>query len=77
MPRIYNISGPWIDTTVEGPNLNEVSVVQDFPDVFPEELPRLPPTRELDFDIDLALGTTPISIPPYQMALAELKELKV
>ena len=45
-------------------------------DVFPDELPGLPPAREIEFEIELMSGTRPISIPPYRMALAELKELK-
>ena len=51
-------------------------VVCEFADVFPEELPGLPPVREVEFGIDLIPGTAPISIAPYRMAPAELKELK-
>ena len=47
-----------------------------FPDVFPSILPSVPPDRDIDFSIDLEPGTKPISIPPYHMAPAELKELK-
>ncbi len=50
--------------------------MNEFIDVFPEELPGLPPEREIDFGIDLLPGTEPISIPPYRMAPAELRELK-
>ncbi|XP_058208262.1 uncharacterized protein LOC131321281 [Rhododendron vialii] len=50
-------------------------VVCDFSDVFPKELPGLPPEREIEF-IDLLIGTTLISVPPYRFAPAELKELK-
>ena len=50
-------------------------VVCEFPDVFPEELPGLPPDREIEFCIDVVPGTDPISMPPYRMAPAELKEL--
>ena len=50
--------------------------MREFLDVFPDDLPGLPPEREIDFSIDLVPGTTPISLPPYRMALAELKELK-
>ena len=64
--------------------LGEVSVSQlelppivcDFPDVFPEELPGLPPIREIEFKIDLVPGTSPISVPPYRLAPAELDELR-
>lgn len=43
---------------------------------FPEELPGLPPNREVEFGFHLILCTQPISIPPYHMAPIELKELK-
>jgi hypothetical protein len=51
-------------------------VVRDFPDVFPEELPRIPLDREVEFVIDLLLGTAPISKRQYRMSVEELKELK-
>ena len=51
-----------------------VLVVCEFPDVFPEELPGLPPEREIEFCIDIIPGTYIISMRPYRMALAELKE---
>ena len=53
-----------------------VLIVSDFPDVFPYELPGLPPQREIEFNIDLYPGTKPISIPPYHMAPLELEELR-
>ena len=53
--------------------LEDVPVVRDFLDVFPDDLPGLPPEREIDFPIDLVPGTTPISLPHYRMAPAELK----
>ncbi|KAH0781463.1 hypothetical protein KY290_001061 [Solanum tuberosum] len=64
------------DVEAESPTLQFVLVVNEFIDVFPEELPGLPPEREVEFGIDLILGTQPISIPPYRMAPAELRELK-
>jgi hypothetical protein len=51
-------------------------VVRDFPDVFPEELPGMPPNREVEFVIDLLPGTAHISKWPYRMSVEELKELK-
>ena len=51
-------------------------LVREFPDVFSKDLPSLPPDRELEFEIELLLGSASISIPPYRMAQAELKELK-
>ncbi|KAL4035127.1 hypothetical protein IC575_003802 [Cucumis melo] len=58
-------------------SLSSEPVVREYPDVFPDELPGLPPPREVDFAIELEPGTTPISRAPYRMAPAELKELKV
>ena len=57
--------------------LAKVPVVNEFCDVFAEDLPGLPPDREIEFEIELAPGTGPISIAPYRMAPAELKELKM
>ncbi|XP_027151840.1 uncharacterized protein LOC113751893 [Coffea eugenioides] len=57
--------------------LEDVPVVREFSDVFPEELRTLPPEREVEFKIDLMPGTAPISKTPYRMAPAELKELKI
>jgi len=51
-------------------------VVSEFSEVFPTNIPGLPPDRDIDFCIDVERGTRPISIPPYRMAPAELKELK-
>jgi hypothetical protein len=55
---------------------DNIHVVRDFPDVFPEELPEMPPDREVEFVIDLLPGTAPISKRPYVMSIEELKELK-
>ena len=52
-------------------------VVCEYEDVFLDELSRSPPWRDVDFTIELHLGTSPISMTPQRMALAELKELKV
>ncbi|XP_047175663.1 uncharacterized protein LOC124843075 [Vigna umbellata] len=52
------------------------TVVDDFPDVFPEEIPGLPPHREVEFTIDLVMTAAPISVQPYRMSPAELAELK-
>ena len=53
-----------------------VPVVNEFLEVFLDELPGIPPDREIDFGIDVLPDTQPISIPPYRMAPAELRELK-
>jgi hypothetical protein len=55
---------------------SNIRVVRDFPDVFPEELPGIPPDREVEFVIDLLPRTAPISKRPYMMSVEELKELK-
>ena len=55
---------------------DNIRVVRDFPDVFLEELPGMPPDREVEFVIDLLPGTAPISKRPYRMSVEELKELK-
>jgi hypothetical protein len=56
--------------------IEEVLVVQQYPDVFPEELPGMPPDRDIEFIIDLIPRTAPIAKRPYRMAPAELAELK-
>ncbi|XP_070007293.1 uncharacterized protein [Nicotiana sylvestris] len=60
---------------VELPTLQSISVVNEFPDIFPNELPGLLPERD-EFSIDTLPDTQSISIPPYRMAPAELRELK-
>ena len=57
--------------------LEDIPIVKDYPDVFSEDLPGLPPEREMEFTIDLAPGTAPISKAPYRMAPMELKELNI
>jgi hypothetical protein len=54
----------------------KVPMVNEFPDVFPEELPGMPPDRDIEFVIELKPGTTPIYNTPYRMATPELAELK-
>ena len=57
--------------------LLEIPVVCMFPDVFPDDLPGLPPKRDVEFAIELVPGTAPISRRPYRMPPNELAELKV
>ena len=56
--------------------MDEIPIVREFLDVFPDNIAGLPPNREVKFTIDLIPGTEPISIPPYRMAPVELRELK-
>ena len=65
-----------METGKKGTTLDEIPVVREFPDVFPDDIVGLPSEREVEFTIDLIPGAEPISIPPYRMAPAELRELK-
>ncbi|KAL4016743.1 hypothetical protein IC575_024400 [Cucumis melo] len=73
----WGILASVVDTREADVSLSSEPVVRDYPDVFPEELPGLPPYREVEFAIELEPDTVPISRAPYRMAPAELKELKV
>ncbi|GJS44745.1 putative reverse transcriptase domain-containing protein [Tanacetum coccineum] len=53
----------------------EIVVVRDFPEVFPDDLSRLPPIREIEFRIELILGATPVAKSPYHLTPSELEEL--
>jgi hypothetical protein len=67
-PTVFLVDGKFVGSNIH--------VVRDFPDVFPKELPGMPPDREVEFVIDLLPGTAPISKRPYMMSIEELKELK-
>jgi hypothetical protein len=56
--------------------IEEIPVVQEFLDVFPDDLPRMPPERDIDFKIELQPNTAPIAKAPYKILPAELVELK-
>ena len=62
---------------VEGKHLEGIPVVCEYSDVFSEELPGMPPNRDLEFVIELQPGTAPISRRPYIMTPSELAELKI
>ncbi|GJT91363.1 putative reverse transcriptase domain-containing protein [Tanacetum coccineum] len=59
----------------EEKRLEDVPTVQDFPKVFPEDLPGLPPTRQVEFQIDLVHGAALVARTPYRLAPSELQEL--
>ncbi|GJS46960.1 putative reverse transcriptase domain-containing protein [Tanacetum coccineum] len=59
----------------KGKRLEDVPVVQEFPKLFPKDLPGIPPTRQVEFRIDLVLGATPVDQAPYRLAPSEMKEL--
>ncbi|GKF39110.1 hypothetical protein Tco_0119171 [Tanacetum coccineum] len=55
--------------------LDDVPIVRDFLEVFPEDLSGIPPTRQVEFQIDLRPGATPVARAPYRLAPSEMKEL--
>nr|GFB70904.1 putative reverse transcriptase domain-containing protein [Tanacetum cinerariifolium] len=55
--------------------LEDIPVDKEFPDVFSEDLPGLPLVRQVEFQIDLIPGTTPIARAPYRLAHSEMQEL--
>ncbi|GKF07453.1 hypothetical protein Tco_0041677, partial [Tanacetum coccineum] len=57
--------------------LEDVPVIRDFPEVFPDDLPGLPPPRQVEFRIDLVPGAAPIARAPYRLAPSEMRELSV
>jgi hypothetical protein len=67
-PVVYLVDGKFMGRNIR--------VVRYFPDVFLEELPEMPPDREIEFVINLLPGIAPISKGPYMMSVEELKELK-
>nr|GEU86225.1 reverse transcriptase domain-containing protein [Tanacetum cinerariifolium] len=60
---------------LEEKRLENVSIVREFPKVFPEDLPGLPPTRQVEFQIDLVLGAAPVARALYRLAPAKMQEL--
>nr|GFD38806.1 putative reverse transcriptase domain, aspartic peptidase domain protein [Tanacetum cinerariifolium] len=64
------------DTTSDVPSIHDQPIVSEFPDVFLDELPGIPPVREVEFNIELIPWSEPISKAPYCMAPIKLKELK-
>ncbi|TYJ99707.1 ty3-gypsy retrotransposon protein [Cucumis melo var. makuwa] len=65
-----------VDTRKPKVSLSSEPMVREYPDIFPDELPGLPPPREIDFAIELKPSIVPISRAPYRMAPTELKKLK-
>ncbi|GJR88191.1 hypothetical protein Tco_0212202 [Tanacetum coccineum] len=63
------------DSRSERKQIEDVPIVRDFPEVFPEDLPGLPPARPVEFQIDLIPGATPVARAPYRLAPSEMKEL--
>ncbi|GKE03849.1 hypothetical protein Tco_1395867, partial [Tanacetum coccineum] len=55
--------------------LEDILVVIEFPEVFTEDLPGLPPVRQVEFQIDLIPGASPVAHAPYRLAPSEMQEL--
>ena len=64
-----------VDKTKEEVSIQDIPVAREFPDIFPEDLPGVPPERQVEFRIDLVPGATPIAKSPYRLAPAEMQEL--
>ena len=62
--------------TLEAKSVEEVLIVCEYPNVFPKELPGMPPDRDVEFVINLLPGTGLIAKRPYRMLVDELEELK-
>ena len=56
--------------------MDEIPIVREYPDVFPDDILEFPPEREIEFSIELVPGMGPISIAPYRMSPIELSKLK-
>ncbi|GKB89223.1 putative reverse transcriptase domain-containing protein [Tanacetum coccineum] len=63
------------EDTSEGKRLEDIPIVRDFPELFPEDLPGLPLTRKVEFQIDLIPGATLVARAPYRLAPSKMKEL--
>jgi hypothetical protein len=75
--QVYAIQVTNLLEKEDKPKLEDFVVLREFRDMFVDEIPELPPRREIDFSIDLLPGSTPISKAPYRMSLPELTELKI
>ncbi|GJR97872.1 putative reverse transcriptase domain-containing protein [Tanacetum coccineum] len=67
--------GDETDDKSEEKRLEEVPIVRDFLEVFPEDLPGLPPTQQVEFQIDLVPGAALVARSPYRLAPSEMQEL--
>ncbi|GJV32678.1 putative reverse transcriptase domain-containing protein [Tanacetum coccineum] len=72
---LAQVTAKRFDDKPEEKRLEDVLIVQDFLEVFPEDLPGLPPTRQVKFQIDLVPGVAPVARSPYRLAPSEMQEL--
>ncbi|GJZ69745.1 putative reverse transcriptase domain-containing protein [Tanacetum coccineum] len=75
IPRLSSFRNPSNEKESDEKRLEDIPVVREFLEVFPEDLHGLPPVRQVEFQIDLILGATPIARAPYRLAPSEMKEL--
>eukprot|EP00253_Pinus_taeda_P026631 PITA_26631 len=75
--QIYAIQVGYANSKNKRATLENIPVIQEFVDVFPEEIPGLPPKRDIHFTIELVRGIAPISQAPYRMSVLELTKLKM
>nr|GFC10030.1 putative reverse transcriptase domain-containing protein [Tanacetum cinerariifolium] len=72
---LAHITTKEVEDKSEKKRLEDVPIVRDFPEVFPEDLSGLPPIRPMEFQIDLVLGAAPVARAPYRLAPSEMKKL--
>nr|GEY81397.1 putative reverse transcriptase domain-containing protein [Tanacetum cinerariifolium] len=72
---LAHITTKEVEDKSEKKPLEDVPIVRNFPEVFPKDLPGLPPTRPVEFQIDLVPGAAPVARAPYRLAPSEMKEL--
>ncbi|GJT69905.1 putative reverse transcriptase domain-containing protein [Tanacetum coccineum] len=72
---LAHVTAKEVEDKSEKKRLEGVPIVQDFPEVFPEDLSGLPSTRQVEFQIDLVPGAAPVARAPYRLAPSEMKEL--
>ncbi|GJV01365.1 putative reverse transcriptase domain-containing protein [Tanacetum coccineum] len=73
--RALGLDKTLMNANVGEPKMNEIPVVREFSDVFPEDLSGLPPQRQVEFRIELVAGATPVAKSPYRLAPSEMQEL--
>ncbi|GJY14210.1 putative reverse transcriptase domain-containing protein [Tanacetum coccineum] len=73
--QVYQVTSKKIEDKLEEKRLEDVPIVREFLEVFPEDLPGLPPTRQVEFQIDLVPGAAPVARAPYRLAPAKMQEL--
>lgn len=75
--QVYAVQVQYANSKDKLLDFGDIHVVQEFSDVFPEDIPRLQPKRSTDFTIELVPGAASVSKTPYWMSIRELTELKM